>query len=274
MTSGRFPRALVDDLLDRLIARLPPARPLLAGLSGLQASGKSTLARQLVAAAQRRGVPAVAMSLDDFYLTRAERATLAARVHPELATRGPPGTHDVDLLETTLDALMRSEPVRVPRFDKGRDDRAPRSAPLRVPPRLILLDGWFLGAPPQPARALFEPVNAWERRVDPDAILRRFANRALRDRYVFVWRRLDLLIALLAPSFPVSRRWRRRAEAVLRASPDAPRAMSPREMTRFLPRYERLARHSLSTLPGLADIAVALDREHEVRSVVERSWGR
>ncbi|MGH8252817.1 MAG: adenylyl-sulfate kinase, partial [Steroidobacteraceae bacterium] len=67
------------------------------GISGAQGSGKSTLAAALQGLLHSRGFATVVLSLDDFYLTRAQRSELARRVHPLLQTRGVPGTHDVAL---------------------------------------------------------------------------------------------------------------------------------------------------------------------------------
>ena len=47
----------------------------LVGLCGAQGSGKSTAAAALVELLARQDLPAVALSIDDFYLPRAERAT-------------------------------------------------------------------------------------------------------------------------------------------------------------------------------------------------------
>jgi D-glycerate 3-kinase len=53
------------------------------------------------------GVSAVVLSLDDFYLTKAARAALAESIHPLFATRGVPGTHDLTLLNETINALRQ-----------------------------------------------------------------------------------------------------------------------------------------------------------------------
>ncbi|MFI4970120.1 MAG: hypothetical protein ACHP7D_07925, partial [Lysobacterales bacterium] len=114
-----YARNVVDTTLDALLERLhlrSPAGPFLAGLSGLQGSGKSTFARQLVAAANARGVRSEALSLDDFYLGRRARMRLAREVHPLLATRGVPGTHDPDLLARTLVELAAASPRRPARI--------------------------------------------------------------------------------------------------------------------------------------------------------------
>src|SRR5690606_4625460 len=80
------------------------------GITGLQGTGKSTLAAQMAALAAERGKAVAVMSVDDAYLDHDERARLALEVHPLLATRGPPGTHDVALACRTLDALRAGEP--------------------------------------------------------------------------------------------------------------------------------------------------------------------
>ena len=95
-----FPPALVDHLLDVALADDTPF-----AIAGVQGGGKSTLAAQLARAARARGRRAAVLSLDDVYLDRPARAALGRDVHPLLATRGPPGTHDVPLaLDVETDA--------------------------------------------------------------------------------------------------------------------------------------------------------------------------
>ena len=52
------------------------------------------------------------LSLDDLYLTRAQRQRLALDVHPLLATRGPPGSHDLAHLVKVLAAFYASDLAR------------------------------------------------------------------------------------------------------------------------------------------------------------------
>jgi len=262
---------VVDALLDALLPRLPARRAALVGLSGLQASGKSTLAAQLAAAARERGVATEVLGLDDFYLGRRDRAALARDVHPLLATRGVPGTHDVALLVETVNALRHaspSKPARIPRFDKGRDTRVPPSRWRRVtaPPRLILLEGWCIGVPAEASSALVRPVNALERVEDRDARWRTWVNARLAGAYAALWRRLDALIVLAAPSFEIVSKWRDEPERALRRH-GAPRAMSRAALRRFLMHYERLSRHALRALPALADIVVTLDASRRVAAI-------
>ena len=123
-------------------------RPILVALNGCQGSGKTTITDFLCTSlSEEHGHNAVAMSLDDFYLTAAQRVSLGESVHPLLSTRGVPGTHDMGLLQQTLGRLLdpkRRESVAIPRFNKAEDDRQPDSNWDRVTNsvQLILLEGW------------------------------------------------------------------------------------------------------------------------------------
>ncbi|HET7779948.1 MAG TPA: kinase [Rudaea sp.] len=276
-THSRYPGAIVNAVLDTLTHAAP--RPWLIGLSGLQGSGKSTLAGQLVELAARRAIGALALSIDDFYFGRAARQRLARDVHPLLATRGVPGTHDVDLLLGTLDALRTAtprRPARVPRFDKGLDTRVAPSRWRSVArkPDFVILEGWCIGVPPQDEAALLKPVNELERDEDRDARWRNWVNAQLARHYVPLWQRLDRLVMLQAPSCAIVARWRDEQERALRRR-NAPRALSPAALRRFLMHYERLSRQALKTLPARADLRIVLDEDRRVRrlAAVRQGFG-
>lgn len=241
---------------------------MVAGMCGSQGSGKTTLARALALRAEAAGVATAVLSLDDLYLTRAERETLAREVHPLLRTRGVPGTHDVALGLATFAALERGEPARLPRFDKGQDDRAPVSEwpGTSAHTRLLIFEGWCLGAVPQAEEALVQPVNELERNEDPQGTWRRYANTALAGPYRPLFGRLDLLILLAAPDFEVVRDWRIEQERSLHEA-GAPAAMDDAQITRFIQHYERLTRHILREMPGRADLVAWLDRDRSVKRI-------
>lgn len=245
------------------------------GLNGGQGSGKTTLAGLAAASLERRGLRTLVLSLDDLYLGREARRALADSVHPLLATRGVPGTHDVRMGRTLLDALRAGAAgLPLPRFDKARDDRLPRSRwpRLEAPVDVVLFEGWCVGATPEPEAALVTPVNELEREEDPDGLWRRFVNRALAEEYAELFAGLDALVMLRVPDFEAVRRWRQEQEAVLRDERGAERGagMSPQEVARFVAHYERLTRHMLRTLPARADLVLELDRDHAVAAVTPR----
>ncbi|MFT3805826.1 MAG: kinase [Arenimonas sp.] len=237
--------------------------PTALAIAGAQGSGKSTLAAQLVAAGAHRGLAVIALSIDDFYLTRRERQRLAREVHALLATRGPPGTHDIALASATLAALEEGE-ARLPRFDKLADTRLPPSRWRQVlrRPDLIVFEGWFLGLRPQSDAQLRSAINTLERSEDPDAAWRRWCNARLAD-YAPLWQRFDRLLYLQAPSFDVVPGWRARQERNLAMKRSRP-GMARAAIDRFVQHFERLTRHGMKTLPGIADRVVRLDATHRI----------
>lgn len=233
-------------------------------IAGLQGTGKSTLSAQLVALAQERGVRAVALSIDDFYLGHAERQALGRRVHPLCATRGPPGTHDVALACGVLDALRAGREAALPRFDKIADDRLPRKRwPVARDADLTILEGWFLKTPPQAPAELAAPVNALERDEDPDGTWRGWCNHSLAEEYPPLWDRLDRMLFLEGPGFDIVPAWRWQQEQSLQAQHPERRAMSHAQVMRFVQFFERVSRQALRTLPEIAERTIRLDaRRH------------
>lgn len=229
-------------------------------IGGLQGTGKSTLAAQLVVLARQRGLQAVALSIDDFYLGRRERLRLGRTVHPLLATRGPPGTHDVTLACETLDALRAGQATRLPRFDKIADRRLPPSRwPTVAAIDLVVFEGWFLKTPPQPREALREPVNALERDEDAEGVWRAFCNESLGRDYPPLWSRLDRLLWLHGPGFEVVPGWRWQQEETLQAAHPMRQAMSRAQVERFVQFFERVSRQAWQHLPAIADVTRRVD---------------
>ena len=250
-------------------------RPVIAGINGAQGAGKTTFARFAAEWLRRElGLAVASLSLDDLYLGNAERARLAHDVHPLLATRGVPGTHDVELGERVLAALTASaggEEVAVPAFDKASDERVHRDAWCRVsaPVDVVLFEGWCVGARPQRSQDLLDPVNSLEAAEDPDGRWRRHVNTRLQTGYAGLFGRLDLLVMLKVPSFERVFDWRRlqetrlRERAALSAAPGA-KGQTDAELDRFIRHFERLTRHMLQTMPGYADVVIDIDDQHRL----------
>lgn len=258
--------ALIELLLARIKAALAGRSGLLVvGICGAQGSGKSTLCAGVEGALGAAGISTATLSLDDLYLTRAERQDLARKVHPLLATRGVPGTHDVALGIATIEALARGEAALLPRFDKGADERAPRELWPQAPARLqvLLFEGWCLGALPQDDAALAMPINPLEADEDAQGTWRRYANAMLGNSYSGLFAHIDLLFMLAAPGWEIVAAWRDEQEEALRKA-GAVRAMSKAEVSRFIQFYERLTRWILDEMPQRANLVVRLGPNREV----------
>lgn len=242
------------------------------GICGAQGTGKSTLAEFLAEELDWLADWSVAvLSMDDFYLSRIERLELSQKVHPLLATRGPPGTHDCEMMGDFLQRLRRlgdGESMALPRFDKSRDDRAPpESWPHVVGPLdAVILEGWCLSVPPQDAGDLVTPINDLEARHDSDARWRTHVNNRLREDYAEIFSQLERLIFLQAPDMESVLRWRSKQERKLIAetSARAPGIMSEPQLREFVQHFERISRVAMDLLPAMADVTLVLDSSHQV----------
>ncbi|WP_353230401.1 kinase [Novosphingobium sp.] len=243
------------------------------GLSGAQGSGKSTLAAALHRHMAAAGIATASLSLDDLYRTRAERQRMAAGMHPLFITRGVPGTHDVTMGLATITSLARGAPALMPRFDKARDDRRAVGDDDRAPAhtRLLVFEGWCLGAVPQSAAELAPPINALEAQEDRGAKWRGRVNAALAGDYATLWARSDTMAMLRAPDFATVAQWREQQEAALRQSdPHAPGVMDTAQVARFVAHYERITRGLLADLPARADCVIDLDTDRRVTAITHR----
>ena len=238
-------------------------RPRVILINGSQGSGKSTLADYLCTALKdRQGIRCVALSLDDFYLTLAQRMGLARAIHPLLATRGVPGTHDIPLATATLNSLIRGQDeTLIARFDKSTDDRYPISdcQTISGPVGLIILEGWCAGAMAQSNEALETAINKLEQEEDAMGLWRAYTNNALAGAYQRLFKMADTLVMLKAPSFEAVFKWRLEQERKMAAP-----LMNETKVLRFIQHYQRLTEHCLLELPKRADHLFHLNFERQI----------
>ena len=249
--------------LARLMARLQSdlSLPAIIGISGAQGSGKSTLAAELVAQLQQRGIKAAAVSLDDYYLSKAQRQKLALDIHPLLAQRGVPGTHDIACAIADAEAVLVGDEVTLPQFDKALDEPAAALVAQRLD--LLIVEGWCIGIKPQTAAELATPINALEAIEDADGRWRYYINSQLSGLYADYWRLLKPLIWLKAPDWQSVCCWRAQQEQQLMQQRGS--GMTEAELARFMLQFQRLTLASWQQLAEVADITVLLDPQHNPR---------
>jgi len=235
------------------------------GIQGSQGSGKSTCAAFLKLLLEAEfGLRVLVVSIDDFYLTQAERREKANTHHPLFATRGVPGTHDVAMMMQLFDqAANQQTPFSVPVFDKAKDDRATKEhwQTIKEPVDLIILEGWCVGITPQQPEALSVAVNQLEEAEDKEHTWRNEVNRALSAEYQKLFDRLNILIALQAPSFSSVLGWRQLQEEKMIAKLQS--QGKTEQIERFIAHYQRLTEHALQSMPKRADYLLWLDKDHQ-----------
>ncbi len=252
-------------LAEQIVAwkQAEPDRALILGILGLQGSGKTTLTRVLAEILRLWGLRVGCLSIDDLYKTYAERQQLQ-QLDPRFRWRGPPGTHDLDLGRSVLQALRQvpQPPIALPRFDKSAQQGAgDRSLPEPVTELdLLLFEGWFVGLRPiDPASFETAPPPI---QTAADRNFAREVNRRLAD-YLPLWAELDRLLLLDPVDYRLSQQWRRQAEQQMTASGQP--GMATAEVDAFV-EYFWLALHPALFLPpliqsGRVDLVIQLSPE-------------
>ena len=236
-------------------------------INGSQGSGKSTMAAFLQCIFEHQFDLSVAnLSIDDFYLTRKERKHLAEHIHPLLATRGVPGTHDIPLAINTLKKLNEvHNSVQLVRFNKAYDDRAEKHLwdKVAAPVDIVILEGWCMGLQAQNSADLYTPINRLEQLEDSNGRWRNFVNAQLEEHYPDLFNMFDQLIMLKAPSFDCVYQWRKNQEDKLIAQQSTRFTMNQAELERFIQHYQRLTEHALHSLPTYANLVIELNTQQQ-----------
>ena len=230
------------------------------GLAGSQGSGKSTLSKCVARLAETLlGHPAIVLSLDDFYLPKAERVALAD-IHPLLVTRGVPGTHDATWLAETIDRLTQGKSADIPLFDKGEDDRLPDVSRIN-PVSFVIIEGWCVGARAEPLARLAAPLNLLEREEDSSGDWRHWVNDALGSAPYQKLSEVDLMIYLRPSDFDHVLNWRIEQE---QRHNQGSQQMNAASLKRFIAHYERISRWMMEELTSRADHTLTLGADHEI----------
>lgn len=245
--------------------------PFFVGINGCQGSGKSTLTdfvSEYLKAEYQLNV--VVMSLDDFYFSSQKRQQLAQDIHPLLATRGVPGTHDVQALQLVLNKLAdQQKAVSIPIFNKAIDEPFPESQwqHLTQPANIILVEGWCWGVNPQNEEQLAEPVNELEMQYDSEGIWRKYVNQQLAELYQPLYKKMDFWLALQSPSFDCVYQWRLEQEQKLLKKniglADS-KIMTPAQVLNFTQYFQRLSVQGCNTIAQLADMTFYLDYNRNI----------
>lgn len=259
-------------LADRIFSQFKKSNnAFFVGINGCQGSGKSTLtdfiANYLMTEYQ---LNIVVISLDDFYLSRENRKKLANDIHPLLATRGVPGTHDINALKRIISQLKEHETgFSIPRFNKATDNPSPieQWQVIDKPIDIILLEGWCWGVKPQTVAQLHSPINELELQHDTNGVWRKYVNEQLESAYVPLYEKMDFWLALQAPSFDCVYKWRLEQEQKLQERNIGlanSKIMTPEEILNFTQYFQRLSVQGCNSISQSADAILYLDSSRKV----------
>jgi D-glycerate 3-kinase len=258
--------SIVKEYLNRLLDS-HQKRPLVVGINGPQGSGKTTLTSFL------SSPTVIAMSLDDFYLKFEEQRKLSIenKSNELLEWRGNPSTHDMKLLQSTLEALMNHQTsIKIPKYDKslhaGKGDRLPETEWIvqESSPEIILLEGWCLGFQSQSLMDLKEICE--KNLIDFNKMVR--INRAL-DAFQPIYCLFDAFIQIYTSDIQNVYHWRWEQEQSLkkRLGEDVGLTFEQTKafVDRFMPVYHiylpELTSMGLKSIHEMLQIEIDADRQ-------------
>lgn len=247
-------------------------QPFTLGINGAQGSGKTTFAKilaKILINSFNKSV--VIISIDDLYLTKKQRLQLSKTIHPLLATRGVPGTHDVELGLNILKSLKNTTdyPIYIPTFNKAIDDRNHKQhwQTIASKPDIIIFEGWCVGALAEDKKSLATPINDLEKNEDQHCQWRQYVNNQLKNDYQTLFSEVDELVMLKIPNYEKTFEWRALQESKLKESTRGSRCMSEKEIKHFTMHFERITRYTLCEMPSRARLIFEIDNEHSISNI-------
>ena len=117
-------------------------RPWLVGIVGGSGSGKTSVAKELLARIRARGVRALLLDMDAYY---APMEVVKGRFGDRPLNWDHPHAFDLELIASHLAALHRGEAIRKPIYDFTISDRTGWEEPVH-PGQVVILEGLLLFA--------------------------------------------------------------------------------------------------------------------------------
>jgi len=264
-----------NDLLSRIVSlKNNRTQTIFVGINGCQGSGKTTLATYLVIQLQKiANLKAVSCSIDDFYLSKNERVQLAHSIHPLFKTRGVPGTHNIKLLNKTLENFSKQKVGwQLSQFNKATDNPKPEELWPVITTKMdvVIIEGWCWGIPAQQPSELIKPINDFEKKNDKTNQWRNYANQQLKNNYQELHNKMDIMVMLKAPSFDCVYQWRLEQEQKLasKVNNEQSTVMNEQDISFFIQHFQRLTEHALKVLPTQVDFLFELDLNRQITSRV------
>jgi len=252
-------------------------KTLFLGFSGGQGSGKTTVVKILKIILKKFFKRKIHVSsIDDFYKTLKDRNKMSYTAHPLFKTRGVPGTHDINLIKKFFYFIKRKNfrKTKLPKFDKSIDDRLKKKYWFNVKerPEIVILEGWCVGAQPQPNSLIKKPINILEKYEDQDLIWRKHVNEKLKREYKKLFAMIDCYIFMKIPNFNMVFKWRLLQENKLREVLGyKKKIMSYNEIKRFIMFYQRITLQMVRDLSKSASIVMPLNKNHEIKKLLFKS---
>ena len=234
-------------------------------IAGSQGSGKSSLSKLIKLYLEKFCYKSVVIiSMDDFYLSKSQRAQLSKNIHPLFLTRGVPGTHDLELMNKKIGQIFKKEfPIYLPIFDKVSDTRK-RTYKKVLKADVIVFEGWCAGAQPVDLNYLQKNFNNLEKHKDKNFIWRNSYNKYLNE-YQKLFSQFNFFIYFQFNQWDHVLNWKYKQELELR---DKKKDLGLKKYLReFIQYYEKISKWMHLNVPKYCNILIKLDAHQKINSI-------
>ncbi len=271
LTNKRFSKKYVENFIYPILIHINLSKNHKFLICGAQGVGKSTLLqileKHLLVFFKKKTLN---LSLDNYYLTKKQRVCLSKTKHPLLLTRGVPGTHDSQLLLKNIIEFEKSRyPIKIPIFNKLKDDRSKYLKLLNSDYDILILEGWCCGCPPVDSKFLFKNINSLESNKDKKRIWRKFYNQKLKKEYSKIFNRFDEIIFLKTPLFSNIITWRLKQEKMMKKQSNFKKSMSKVQIEEFVQYYEKLTKWMIKVLPPISNLTIHIGKDQKIKKILK-----
>ena len=245
--------------------------PKIIGFSGLPGSGKSTLGFWIDNLARDLSLDIKVISLDDFYLPSTEMDN-AVNGNPWNVPRGFPGSHSVDLMNLTLDTFLETGFLKTPIFEKSlRDGKGDRSGWCETTPKVLILEGWFVGCEPISNLIEIDHLSDDEFNLclsNREKEFRKTIQKSL-IRYSKIWRKFDKIWHLKSSDFNNIILWKTQQEQEMIKSKGS--GLKDKRLTDFIRMIQAsIPQQSLSSIN--ADTTVEINQLRRIKDLYSNTY--
>ena len=234
-------------------------------IAGSQGSGKSSLSKLIKLYLEKFCYKSVVIiSMDDFYLSKSQRAQLSKNIHPLFLTRGVPGTHDLELMNKKIKQILNKEfPIYLPIFDKVSDSRK-RTYKKILKADVVIFEGWCAGSQPVDQNYLQKNFNNLEKHKDKNFIWRNSYNKYLNE-YQKLFSQFNFFIYFQFNQWDHVLNWKYKQELELR---DKKKDLGLKKYLReFIQYYEKVSKWMHLKVPKYCNILIKLDAHQKIKSI-------
>ena len=269
LTDKKFSKAYIVKFITPIIEYIVFSKQKKFLIAGSQGIGKSTLVKILQTCINfyyKKNV--LSLSLDDYYLTKKERIVLSKKIHPLFLTRGVPGTHDLKKLEKNINSFEKGKyPIKLPIFNKLKDDRSKKIKTMRSKNDILLLEGWCCGCPSISQNYLFKSINNLEKYKDKNKKWRRIYNKKLKFEYANLFNRFSAIIYIKPPSFSKVVNWRLKQEKMMGRKNFNTNSMNKKQIEDFVQYYEKITKWMIKKMPLISDLTIFVDKNQKIKKI-------